>query len=175
MSVDDEPCEVLQRGKALRLVHSRPQLQYQGRLLKSIVAGLGGGLVLHPPLLCCPLCSHVVLHQTGHAGEGGEAGPSLGAGIQLELGSTVLDPYAGGSASSPDRQGQHVQRVAAVPYQKGSLRRVLKRSVGLSRRYCSPVPSCTDNHIPECQVNVSAKRNHGKQNTASKFLPEFSR
>lgn len=141
VSVDDEAREVLQRGEALGLVHRPLQFQYHGRLLKSLLRSFGGNLLLHLPLLRFPLWSHVVLHQAGHVGEGRYAGPGGGAGVQQELGAAVLNAYAGGSSCGPDREGQHVQRVAAVPNQEGSFRCLLKCSVGLGCSHSSPVPS----------------------------------
>lgn len=144
MPVDDQPREVLQGGEAVGLVHGTLQFQHHRCALNALMGVLGGGLLLQLPLIRLVLWAHVVLHQAGHVGEGGEAGPGRGAGVQQKLGAAVLDAYAGGTAGGPDRQGQHVERVAAVPDQESPFRSLLQGSVGLSCCYGSPVPSCSD-------------------------------
>lgn len=144
VSVEDQPCEVLQGGEAVGLVDGPLQFQHHGRALNGLRAGFGRALLLQPPLVCFVFWSHVVLHQAGHVGERGEAGPGRGAGVQEELGAAVLDAYAGGTAGGPDRQRQHVERVAAVTDQKRPFRSLLQRSVGLGCCHGPPVPSCAD-------------------------------
>lgn len=154
MPVDDEAGQMLQRRETLGLVDGPFQFEHHARVLHRLLQGLWQRgrrrrrrLLPHLPLLVFPLGSHVVLHQAGHVGKGREAGLGLRVGVEQELGPAVLDPYAGGAPGRPDREGQHVQRVAAVSYQKGPFGRLLERSMGLSRSHSPPVPTCEKSSV----------------------------
>lgn len=166
--VDDQPREVLQGGEAVGLVHGTLQFQHHRCVLNALLGGLRGGLLLRLPLVRLVLRAHVVLHQARHVGEGREAGPGRGAGVQQELGAAVLDAYAGGTAGGPDRQRQHVERVAAVPNQESPLRSLLQGSVGLSCCYGSPVPSCSERPplVGSVQADLTRTRTECTRKTA---------
>lgn len=65
--------------------------------------------------------AHVVLHKAVDVWEGLQARSVRGTGVQTETSETVLDANVRGPATSFNRQCQHIERVAAVPYQESTL------------------------------------------------------
>lgn len=66
-----------------------------------------------------------MLQEAGDVREGLQARSDRGTGVQMEMSMTVLDPYVRGPTAGFNRQCQHIERVAAVPYQESTLRCLL--------------------------------------------------
>lgn len=62
-----------------------------------------------------------MLHKAGDVREGLQARSGWGTGVQTETSETVLDAYVRRPTTSFNGQCQHIERVAAVPYQESTL------------------------------------------------------
>lgn len=63
-----------------------------------------------------------MLYEAGDVREGLQARSGRGTGVQTETSETVLDAHICGPATGFNGQCQHIERVAAVPYQESTLR-----------------------------------------------------
>lgn len=83
----------------------------------------------------------IVLQQLTYAAKARQRLFALAAGVQAELAVAVFDAHVGWTSGRLKRQSQHVERVAAVPYQEGAFQLVPKQQLGLTSRHRPPVPA----------------------------------